>query len=174
MAILSPTPSPRSRKITERQLKIRADLWPQLDVSRLWSRKTHKGFTSVPRTLPLIMHCMDEMSKRHPLSRTYFDLWCRMFDENFVSLSKAEEMAYHAGYTGQRAVTTWRDRIRRLEKLGFIATAPGASGDLSHAVIFNPYLVLKEHHANKTPGLTARAYTSLKHRAAEVGESALL
>ncbi len=76
--------------------------------------------------------------------------------------------------TGQRAVTTWRDRIRRLEELGFIATAPGPSGDISFAVIYNPYLVLKEHHAKKTPGLTPRAYTSLKHRAVEVGESELL
>jgi len=174
MSILTPQPSIRSRKIGERQLKLRADLWPKLDEDRLWSRKKHKGFTTVPRTLPLIMQCLDDMSKRTPVSRTYLDLWCRMFDESFLSLSKADEMAYSSGFTGERAVTTWRDRLRRLEGLGFIETASGASGPLSHAVIFNPYLVLKEHHAKGTPGLTQHAYTSLKHRANEVGESGLL
>jgi hypothetical protein len=166
--------SPRKRKIREQQLKVRAALWPTLDVNRLWSRTTHKGFTTLPRTFPMLMLCIDDMSKGQPLGRVYLDLWCRMFDESFVSLSRTDEMAYSAGFTGQRAVTMWRERLRRLANLDFIATASGASGDLSYALIFNPYLVLKQHHSKKTPGLTARAYDSLKHRAVEVGENALL
>jgi hypothetical protein len=137
----------RGHAIGAKQLRLRADLWPKLDPSRLWSPKTHKGFTTIPRTMPLILRCMDDMSKGTPVSTTYLDLWCRMFGESFVTL-KADEMAYFAGFTGQRAVTTWRHRIKILKTLEFIDTAEGAAGDLSHAVLLNPYLIIKEHQKN--------------------------
>lgn len=162
-------PIRRSSKIAQNQLKLRGKLWPNLDAKRLWSRKVRKGFTTIPRSLPLVFSIMDSMSKGKPLSSTYFELWCRAHDECFVILNKKEEHAFHAGFTGQRAVTIWKDRIRTLAALGFIDIKPGPSGELSYALILNPYQVIQQHHHRKNPGVTADAYNALQQRATEIG-----
>ena len=38
-------------------------------------------------------------------------------------------MAAEAGFSGERAVDTWRRRMKRLAELKFIATKKGAAGD---------------------------------------------
>lgn len=162
-------PNRRPSKIAQSQLKLRGRLWPDLDPKSLWSRKERKGFTTIPRSLPLVLSIMDSMSKGKPLSSTYFELWCRAHDECFVTLNKKEEHAFHAGFTGQRSVTTWKDRMRTLAQLGFIDIEPGPSGDLSYALILNPYQVIKDHHQKKNPGVTAAAYNALQQRATEIG-----
>lgn len=156
-------------RIAQRQLKLREQLWPDLDKKKLWLRKERAGFTTVPRTMPLILSIMDSMSKGKPLSSAYLELWCRAHDECLVTLSKQEELAFHSGYTGQRAISTWKDRLRRLAELGFIETKPGPSGDLSYALILNPYQVIKRHHAKKHSGITEAAYNALQQRAIDIG-----
>lgn len=162
-------PIPRPSRIAQSQLKLRGRLWPNLNPKRLWSRKERKGFTTIPRSLPLVLSILDTMSKGKPLSSTYFELWCRAHDECFVTLNRKEEHAFHAGFTGQRAVTTWKDRIRRLADLGFIDIKPGSSGHLSYALILNLYQVIKHHHQKKHPGVSAAAYNALQQRATEIG-----
>jgi hypothetical protein len=156
-------------KIAQRQLKLRDQLWPDLDKKRLWLRKERTGFTTVPRTMPLILSIMDSMSKGKPLSSTYVELWCRAHDECLVTLSKQEELAFHAGFTGQRAVSTWRDRLRALAEFGFIETKPGPSGELSYALLVNPYQVIKKHHGKRHSGISEAAYNALQQRAIEIG-----
>lgn len=118
------------------------------------------------------MTLMDRLSKGKPVSAVYLELWCRVFDESFVNL-KPREMAFHAGFTGQRAEQTWSERVKILEKLGFIKTQPGQEGILSYAVILNPYKVVKEHYKKKTLGLDSAAYNALLHRASEIGANDL-
>jgi hypothetical protein len=156
-------------KIAQRQLKLREQLWPDLDKKTLWLRKERTGFTTVPRAMPLILSIMDSMSKGKPLSFAYLELWCRAHDECLVTLSKQEELAFHSGFTGQRAVSTWRDRLRALAEFGFIETKPGPSGELSYALILNPYLVIKRHHGRKHSGITEAAYNALQQRAIDIG-----
>ena len=156
-------------KISQRQLKLREKLWPVLDQKRLWLRKERAGFTTIPRTIPLILTIIDGMSKGKPLGSTYLELWCRAHDECLVTLSKQEELAFHAGFTGQRAVTTWRDRMRALAQLGFIETKPGPSGDLSYALLLNPYQVIKRHREKKSGGISEAAFNSLQQRAIDIG-----
>jgi hypothetical protein len=119
--------------------------------------------------MPLIMVIMDAMSNGKPVSSTYFDIWCRAWDECFVTLDKSREMAFHAGFTGQRAELTWKGRIRLLAELGFIDVKPGPSGDMSYALIWNPYLVIKEHWKNKKPGFTEDLWNALVQRTIQIG-----
>ncbi len=101
---------------------------------------------------------MDELSNQKPLSKTYLDLWCRGFDECFVTITSPSENAFYAGFTGQRAETTWRDRMRHLAELGFIDAKPGATGDYHYVLLWNPYLVVKElADAGKVPQATFNA-----------------
>jgi|SRR5580692_510362 hypothetical protein len=158
------------KRIQQRQLELRARLWPGLDPAVLWHRHTHDGFTTVPSTMPLIMSIMDDMSKGSPVSSTYLDLWTRAYDECFVTLAKPREMAFHAGFSTQRAERTWRQKLDVLAKFGFIDLKSGPSGPASYALILNPYLVIKDHHDQKTPGLREDKYNALVARALEIGD----
>ncbi len=116
---------------------------------------------------------MDDLSKGQPVSSTYLELWCRTFDENFVTLSKPREMAFHAGFDGQRAERTWRSRLDILQRLNFISLKEGPSGPVSYALIWNPYKVIKHHYEMKTPSLRLDKYNALLERMSEVGDTSM-
>ena len=42
---------------------------------RIWDRTKHHGFATVPKTMPLLMRALDELSKGKPLGQTYFALF---------------------------------------------------------------------------------------------------
>lgn len=161
------------KKIAQRQLALRARLWPDVTDEWLWNRKTSDGFSTVPRTMPLMMSIMDDMSKGKPVSSAYLDLWCRAFDESFVTLSKPREMAFHAGFDGQRGERTWRERLKILAELNFIGLKEGPSGPASYALIFNPYRVIRWHREQRTPGLVEAKFAALLERALEIGATDL-
>src|SRR5216684_658885 len=164
---------PPRKKIAKRQLELRNRLWPGATQEWLWSRHTHDGFTTLPKCMPLMMSIMDDLAKGQPVSSTYLELWCRTFDENFVTISKPREIAFHSGFFGQRAERTWRGRLKILEDLGFISLREGPSGPASYALLLNPYKVIQHHYEVKTPGLRADKYHALLERALEVGDESL-
>jgi hypothetical protein len=161
------------KKIAKRQLELRQRLWPNVGPEHLWSRHTHDGFTTMPKAMPLMLSIMDDMAKGQPVGSSYLELWCRTFDESFVTLSKPREIAFHSGFVGQRAERTWRSRLKILEDLGFISLREGPSGPASYALIYNPYKVIQWHLDRKTPGLRADKYNALMERAAEIGDESL-
>lgn len=139
----------KQRTILERQLEARAKLWPELRAEELWTIDS-EGWAPLPRLMPLMMSIMDDMSgKGFPVSRTYLELWSRLREERFLTLNRPEEMAFHAGFEGQRALRTWKDRVQRLHDLGFIELKDGPLGDLSYAVFYNPYYVIKRAHLDE-------------------------
>lgn len=165
-------PKPRNA-VAQRQLELRKSLWPEATDEWLWSRHRHDGYTSLPKGMPLILSIMDDLSKGQPVSSTYLELWCRTFDECFVTLSKPREMAFHAGFDGQRAERTWRGRLDILAKTNFISLKEGPSGPVSYALIWNPYKVIKEHFEKKTSGLRQDKYNALLERVSEIGDSSM-
>jgi len=120
-----------------------------------------------------MLSIMDDLAKGHPVSLTYLELWCRTYDENFVTLSKPREIAFHSGFYGQRAERTWRSRLNILQELGFISLREGPSGPASYALIFNPYKVIKAHYEQCNPGLRKDKYNALMERALEIGDNSL-
>ncbi|WP_407167658.1 hypothetical protein [Bradyrhizobium sp. ORS 111] len=158
------------KKIQERQLQLRGRLWPDLDTNLLWSRHSNDGFSTIPSTMPLIMSIMDDMSKGSPVSSTYLDLWTRVYDEGFVTLAKPREMAFHAGFSTQRAERTWRQKLDTLAALKFIDLKSGPSGPASYALLWNPYRVIAQHHEDRTPGLREDKFNALVARALELGD----
>lgn len=171
---MNPIPRKSTSKIAQRQLALRDQLWPGLAETSLWSRHASDGFTTIPRTLPVLMVIMDSLSKGKPVSSTYFDLWCRTFDDSFVVLNRPKEMAFNSGFSGQRAEQTWHERVRKLQALEFIDVKPGPSGPLSYALILNPYQIARKHHELNTPGMREDLYNALIARAAEIGAHDLM
>lgn len=167
---MTDTDEQRKKRISTAEKKrqeIRKAVWPELNERDLWLRSTSKGFTTIPRTLPLIVEIINCMTKGAPAGNVYFELWCRAFDECFVDLDDEEGMAFATGFGGQRAVTTWRGRIQALEKLSFIDVKK--RGGHNYALILNPYHIIHAHHVQKTPGLTADHYAALQIRATDIG-----
>jgi hypothetical protein len=78
-------------------------------------------------------------------------------------------MATAAGLSGQRAEYTWIGRVKLLQGLTFIDIKPGKSGPISYVIIYNPHLVIRHHHDQKTPGLLEATYNILLDRALEIG-----
>lgn len=138
-------------KRTERNLKTRARLWPDLNDKKVWSWRESDGFVNIPRTMPYFFKIMDECSKSKPLSTTFFALWCRCWDESgIVKINNPAILSGESGFSGQRAVTTWRIRMRILEKLGFIKTKAYGSEEHGYVVLLNPYKVVKSLYQNGT------------------------
>lgn len=164
----------RRNGATESNLKMRAHLWPKLDEKRLWLRtdKTRKGFTTMPRTMALIVNLIDDISKQVtngkavPAGRTYLVLWCRVFDEGFVKIDNEAAAALEAGYGGERNVTTWRQHLAVLRDLGFIDCKDGPAGPYQYILLFNPYQAIKTLNAKGK--IQQGAYTALFQRAIDV------
>jgi hypothetical protein len=152
----------------ESKLALRSRLWPDLLEKDLWTN-SHDGFRNIPRTMPLIMSIMDDLSKGKPVSMAYLELWCQSWDNECMVTLDHQKMAFQAGFTGQRGVRMWRERIRALRDLEFIDLKEGAAGPDSYALIFNPYLVIRQHQAKKTPGLRADKVNALMVRATDIG-----
>ena len=157
--------------ITEKKLKQRASLWPQLDEEKLWIKENSDGWLPVPRAMPLILRIMDSLSVGKPISSTYFDLWCRTFNDSFVDCNKIREMAYYSGFSKERAERTWETRMTILKELGFIDIAEGGNGKFSYAIIFNPYLVIFDQF--KKGKVSAEDFNALKMRMVELGTQEL-
>jgi len=168
---LGPPNKKQVGKIQRQKAELRASLWPELDQKRLWIYKETGGWLNIPRAMPLLLRIMDTMSKGKPVSAVYLDLWCRTFNDSFVIANKPREMAFYAGFNGERAERTWADRMAILVKLGFIETKEGPTGPMSYVLILNPFLVLKEHRAQGTIG--QNAYNALLERLIETGTDEL-
>ena len=119
--------------------------------------------------MSIVLSIINDLSKNTPAGPVYLGLWCQVYDEMYLSLAKSKELATLAGYTGERAVRSWSDRMKQLEALGFIRVAAGTSGELSYAVILNPHLVIKRIHEEGHDGIAEGKYEALVERARQIG-----
>jgi hypothetical protein len=136
---------PLVSKAATRRQQLRDELWPA-EAELLWHRKTEDGYSSIPRTLPLIMTLIDDLKgKGKDASRVYFDLWCRQMDDSFVEVTDEETFAYSCGYTTcGRNIRTWRERVELLRNLGFISILPSGSRKYAYILLRHPHRVVNE------------------------------
>lgn len=141
--------SARAKKIQERANRRREEHWPSLSDWEIWSRGTSDGFSTIPRTLTLISTIADSLANKNKrVSATYIGLWCRVWDAAMVVVDNEFELATEAGFSGERRIYTWRDRMRQLSELGFIDVKAGPKGPFQFVLIFNPYHVLQNLRAS--------------------------
>jgi hypothetical protein len=114
----------------------------------LWRRKTNDGFTTLPRTLPLVMQAVDAQSKGQPAGHTLFCLWARSPDHPLVTIENPATFASEAAFYGERAVDTWRRRMKRLRELNLIQSKAGPSGDFHFVLLLNPNVAMEWMRAN--------------------------
>jgi hypothetical protein len=132
-----------SSGLDERRQRIREEFWPDEDA---WTGGEHdKGWFKAPRTLPLILTLMrsKDLSGTSDPSNVYLELLSRQFGDGVVEIQNEAEHAYAAGYSSTRAVRTWQDLMRCLEKLGFIKIKGIGKNAFKYVLIVHPATVIK-------------------------------
>lgn len=124
----------------------------------IWQRKVNDGYTTLPRTLPIAMQVIDGSSKGRPAGHTLFCLWARSPDHPLLVIENPATFASEAGFSGERAVDTWRKRMKQLVDLNFIRAVRGPSGDYHYILLTNPNAAVEYLQANGQvqPALYAR------------------
>ncbi|UNY41709.1 hypothetical protein [Burkholderia seminalis] len=159
--------SARRLKMAERAQQLQDLHFPGIDDVWLWHRKRNDGFITIPRTLPIVMQAVDAQSKGQPAGHTLFCLWARSPDHPVLSIDNTSTFAAEAGFVGERAVDTWRRRMKRLRDLNFIQTKPGASGEFHYVLLLNPNAVMEWM---RSTGLVQNdLYSRFVERAVDVG-----
>jgi hypothetical protein len=154
-------------KIAEQRTNQRKQFWPAIDDRKdLWrANKNRPGYRTIPRTLPLILRLMDKAADEK-VSGAYLDLWTQSYDEFLVRIYSEEDRAFYSGYGHAR---TWRDRIRRLEELGFILTAAHANRTYGFILLLNPHKVIPWLAAKQPDLVDTAIYNTIQARAIESG-----
>jgi len=150
-----------------RRTELRDQLWPGKAIF-LWHRTSEDGFTTIPRTLPLVMTLIDQLKKGKDTSRVYFDLWCRQIDDSFIQVIDEESFAYSSGYTAPgRNIRSWRERVDILEELGFVSVLPNGSRKYGYILLEHPHRVVAVLHAKGA--VSANWWGAFTKRAGEIG-----
>ena len=89
------------------------------------------------------MQAVDALCKGMPPGHVLFSLWARTPDHPLITIESQAVFAAEAGFTGERAVDTWRKRMRHLRTHHFIETKAGPSGDLHYVLLINPNWALE-------------------------------
>ena len=87
-----------------------------------------------------------------------------------VKIKNPREFAFESGFGGPRGEATWRDRMLRLQELGFIKSKPGLAGEFQFILLMNPFLVIEALYKDAQKDV---AYNALLSRMAHVGASDL-
>jgi hypothetical protein len=111
--------------------------------SKTWTRSGARGFITIPCVLSILFRIMDSMTSGKPVSSTYFTLWCHTWDHPMVDIKNEKEFAFESGFSGERAVYTWKDRMRKLKELGFIESI-SIEHEFRYILIMNPYTVIEQ------------------------------
>lgn len=159
----------KKTKMADRAKGLRDNFFPEVTQEWLWLRKRNDGYATIPRTLAIVMAIIDSLSKNKPCGLTYFVLWCRAWDDPMLTIENPAVFAAEAGFSGERAIVTWRQRMKTLKDLGFIACKPGATGEFHYVLILNPHLVIWKHNQGKKGAIAESLIMRLYERGQEIG-----
>lgn len=155
----------RRVKMAERARQQKELHFPHVHEDWLWHRTRNDGFITLPRTMPLVMEAVDALSNGHAAGQTLLTLWCRAPDHALVTIESPAVFATEAGFAGQRAVDSWRRRMRRLVELCFITAKPGAAGDFHYVLLLNPHWAVERLRSR----LPLSIYNRFVERTMEIG-----
>jgi hypothetical protein len=138
-----------SRK--ERRSRDRENLRERLmpgSAKAIWPQQGEGGSCPLPRVLPLILGLLaeDELRGDMDLTRTYIGLCC----ESSGGVVEIDEPAFAgaAGFLKERGIRAWRDRVQKLEQLGFVKIFEPGAPRIEFVVILHPYQAIAKLHAD--------------------------
>jgi hypothetical protein len=135
--------SEKAKHASAKRIKVRDKLWPGSEgLVFNPSDRTTKGYAEVPRVVPLLARLVNEIGGAENAGPLYQVLWTQDWGQGVVEVRSFKGLLYEAGYPGKgtRVERTWEERIRILEKLGLIATAPRGLDNAGYILLIDPYL----------------------------------
>jgi len=139
------------RKVTEadtRRAELRDQLWPGSE-RWIWSIHNEKivGFATMSRLTPWICSLMRDLSGGKDPTSAFLELWCKDWGQGIISINDEQECAFASGYSGNRAVRTWKERMFKLVELGFIVVKQVGNREYGEVLLVNPVSVCARLHA---------------------------
>jgi hypothetical protein len=127
---------------SERREKLRKEFWLDEDA---WTGENEKGWFRAPRTLPLLLALLGEksLSGSQDPTKVYVELLARHIDGGVIEMGHEGDHAFAAGYDGTRGIRTWRERMRTLEKLGFIKARRVGNQDFKYVLLVHPTVAIQ-------------------------------
>ena len=113
------------------------------------------------------MQSIDAQSKGQPAGHTLLCLWIRAPDFPFLTIDAPTIFAAETGFEGERAVDTWRRRMRSLRDLGFIEAKKGPTGDFHYVLLLNPNVGIEKLH--RAAKLQTALYGRFRDRLIDIG-----
>lgn len=137
--------------VEERNVKVfKKKFGKDLDDYEVWTTKYYAGYACIPRWLSVVASIMDKLITGKPLSNTYLALWFRVDSNGYVQIKNEQRLAFESGFDSSRKISSWKTRMRLLEKLGFIVSRKGQESEFQYVVILDPFfVVMKLLDANK-------------------------
>lgn len=127
-----------------RRENLRENLWPG-SAAWIWTMSDEKvvGFATMSRMTPLICTVIRDLSggRSGDPSMVFIELWCKDRGQGIVAIQDEQECAFAAGYTGNRAVRTWKERMFKLVELGFIKAKQEGNREFGQVLLVNPLAV---------------------------------
>nr|WP_320133188.1 hypothetical protein [uncultured Holophaga sp.] len=154
----------RTSKIQTKAIRFREEFWSDVPEEDLWDRLVQDGWVTTPRTMPIIINIIDALTKKAAAGYTFFCLWSRSYGEKVVEIANPNDLAAEAGFSGERAVYTWRQRMKALKDLGFIKTHEGTH-DYQFVLLMNPHKVIK----NMKGKIQRNLWAQLLNRGMDIG-----
>jgi hypothetical protein len=110
-----------------------------------WTGENEKGWFKAPRTLPLILELLSskDLTGNYDASGVYLELLSRHIDGGVIQMTDEAAHAYGAGYFGPRAVRSWQERMKTLEKNGFIKTKRIGNQRYKYVLIVHPTVAVQ-------------------------------
>jgi len=127
---------------TERREKLREEFFKGEDA---WTGDNEKGWFRVPRTLPLILELLKDksLSGNYDPSGVYLELMARHISGGIIEMTDESAHAFGAGYFGPRAVRSWQERMKVLEKNGFIKTKQIGNQRYKYVLLVHPTVAVQ-------------------------------
>jgi hypothetical protein len=150
--------TPRVTRAYQQRKRLREQSWPKEDV---WTGENEVGWFRIPRTMPLVLQLIDSKNLSGNLSPSgvYLELLARHVDNGLIEMAHEVDHAYAAGYDGSRAVRSWQERMRVLEKLGFIKTKQIGNQRYKYVLLIHPTVAIQNlYNQGKVPKPWWEAY----------------
>jgi hypothetical protein len=152
----------------DRREKLRSEFWPHEDA---WTGDNEYGWFFAPRTLPLVLGLLSskEISGNVDPTNVYLELVARHIDGGVVEMLSPADHAYASGYDGQRGIRSWQERMRLLEKLGFIKTKKIGNQLFRYVLLVHPTAAI--HHLRDEKKISDHWWNTYRARQIETKET---
>jgi hypothetical protein len=135
-----------ANKHTEKRASLRVELWPN-EVPFEIPKGTNGWFMTF-RTIPLIMTLLREKSvsgggNKGDVGNVYLELLSRHMGGGLVELDHEADHAFASGFSGQRSIRSWKERMRLLESMGFIKIDQ-VGGHFRRVMLVHPSIAVQQ------------------------------